>query len=240
MKVLALDTSGLVASVALADETGILCEYTTNYKKTHSVTVMPMIQEMCHMLQLDVKTIDLIAVSGGPGSFTGLRIGSSTAKGLAHVWQVPIASVSTLEVLANNISKTDCLICPMMDARRGQVYTAIYAYEGNKIVPLIDIMALEIEQVMAMLLGYNRDVIFLGDGYQPNLEKIKLLRGNLNYYIASPQNNIQRASSLAVLGLEYAKEGKLHTYMDHVPIYLRKPQAEREYEEKNNKPLEEE
>lgn len=238
MKVLALDTSGLVASVAFADESGILSEYTTNYKKTHSVTLMPMISEMCKLLDMDVKTIDCIAVSGGPGSFTGLRIGSSTAKGLAHVWNLPIVSVPTLEVLAHNISQTECLICPLMDARRGQVYTAVYAYDENQIIPLTEMMATEVPQIVEIIRAYGKKVIFLGDGFKPNAAKIHELMDDNSYYVAAPQNNIQRAASLAMIGLQYAKAGRLQSYLEHVPIYLRKSQAEREYEEKNNEPLE--
>lgn len=238
MKVLALDTSGLVASVALADENSILAEYMTNYKKTHSVTVMPMIQEICNSIELDLKTIDIIAVSGGPGSFTGLRIGSATAKGLAHVLNIPIASIPTLEVLANNISKTHCLICPMLDARREQVYTALYHYEGNQMVPLTEMMAIEVDELVKLILIYDQEIIFLGDGFKAYEKKISSLLGEHTWQVASPQNNLQRASSLAVLALEYAKQGKLQHYMEHAPIYLRKPQAEREYEEKHHQSLE--
>ncbi len=238
MKVLALDTSGLVASVAFADDNVILSEYTTNFKKTHSVTLMPMIQDMCRMLDMDVETIDCIGVSGGPGSFTGLRIGSATAKGLAHAWNIPIASVPTLEVLANNIDHTECLICPMLDARRGQVYSAIYEYKENEIVPLTEMMAIELPPLIALLRDFQKKVIFLGDGVKPNLEKIQELMEDASYIMAAPQNNIQRAATLATLALRYAKAGKVQTYLDHVPIYLRKSQAEREYEEKHNNPLE--
>lgn len=238
MKVLAIDTSGLVASVAFADENGILSEYTTNFKKTHSVTLMPMISEMCRLLDIDVKTIDYIAISGGPGSFTGLRIGSATAKGLAHVWKVPIVSVPTLEVLANNISPTDYLICPMMDARRGQVYTALYAYVDKQIAPLTEMMVIEVVHIIELIKKHGKKVIFLGDGFKPNEAKILELIGDTTYYVAAPQNNIQRAASLSTAAISYARAGKVQSYLEHVPIYLRKPQAEREYEEKNNKSIE--
>lgn len=239
MKVLAIETSGLTASVAIADNNQIICEYTTNYKKTHSVTLMPMIEEISKTIDLDINTIELIAVSGGPGSFTGLRIGSATAKGLAHVLNIPIASIPTLEALANNIDKTDLLICPMMDARRNQVYTALYCYEGNDIKPLTEMMAIDIDTILEKVFLYDKDVIFLGDGYNPNSKRIKELfmqkdeKFKKRFYVANPQNMLQRASTIAILGIKYAKENKLQSYMEHTPIYLRKPQAEREYEEKN-------
>ncbi|MBC7960636.1 MAG: tRNA (adenosine(37)-N6)-threonylcarbamoyltransferase complex dimerization subunit type 1 TsaB [Vallitaleaceae bacterium] len=233
MKVLALDTSGLVASVALANEQGILAEFTTNYKKTHSVTLMPMIEEMVKRVDLDLKTLDLIAVSAGPGSFTGLRIGSSTAKGLAHVLNLPIASISTLEGLASNISKTNCLICPMLDARRQQVYTAIYRYEGNIIIPITEEMACTATELMGLLGKYDEEVIFLGDGVAPNIKEIEQHLAPSKWSLASSGSTLQRASSIALLGLRAAAEGKLQTYMEHAPNYLRKSQAEREREEKN-------
>lgn len=233
MKVLAIETSGLVASVAVAEDNKIICEYTTNFKKTHSVTLMPMLEEISKAIDLDIKTIDIIAVSGGPGSFTGLRIGSATAKGLAHVLNIPIVSVPTLEALANNIDRTDLLICPLMDARRHQVYTALYEYVGDSIQPLTDMMATEIDNIIEKILSYNKEVIFLGDGFEPNEAKIIELLGGRKCYLASSKNSIQRASSVALLSIQYAREGKLQSFMEHTPIYLRRPQAEREYDEKN-------
>lgn len=239
MKVLAIETSGSTASVAIIDQNQVVCEYTTNFKKTHSVTLMPMIDEICKAVDLDVAEIELIAVSSGPGSFTGLRIGSATAKGLAHALNIPIASIPTLEGLANNIDRTDLLICPMMDARRNQVYTALYAYEGNEIKALTEMMCTEIDHLIEKIFLYDLDVLFLGDGYKPNEEKIKALfaqkksKIEKNYRIAKPQNMFQRASSIGLLGIKCVNRNQLQTYMEHVPIYLRKPQAEREYEEKN-------
>lgn len=238
MRILAIESSSLVASVAIADENGIIAEYTTNYKKTHSVTLMPMVSEILNITSIDLKTVDLIGVSKGPGSFTGLRIGSATVKGLAHALNLPIASVPTLEVLANNIDKTDALICPMMDARRQQVYTGLYSYEGNNIIPVTEMMATDIETIIKIIKSKQKDVIFLGDGIKPNKNEIEQLMGDSKYYFASPQNNFQRAASLAICALRYEKEGKLESYMEHVPIYLRKSQAEREYEEKYNKQIE--
>ena len=125
MKLLAIDSSGLVASVAVATEDALLAEYTINYKKTHSQTLLPMLAEIVRMVEADMSEIDAIAVAAGPGSFTGLRIGSATAKGLGLALDKPIVPVPTLEGLAYNLSGTDRLICPMMDARRNQVYTGL-------------------------------------------------------------------------------------------------------------------
>ena len=126
MKILALDSSGLVASVALTEEDALIAEYTIQYKKTHSQTLLPMLEEIRRMVELDMDTVDAVAVAAGPGSFTGLRIGSATAKGLAFAMEKPVIPVPTLEGLAWQMYGTDALVCPIMDARRSQVYTGLY------------------------------------------------------------------------------------------------------------------
>ena len=128
MKILAIDSSGLVASVAVTEDDSLIAEYTTNYKKTHSQTLLPMLDEVKKMIELDLSCIDAIAVSAGPGSFTGLRIGSATAKGLGLALDKPIISVPTVDALAMNVYGTDHIVCPLMDARRSQVYTGIYRF----------------------------------------------------------------------------------------------------------------
>ena len=124
MKILGMDSSGLVASVAIVEDDALVAEYTTNYKKTHSQTLLPMLEELRDMVELDMDTIDAIAIASGPGSFTGLRIGSATAKGLGLALGKPLVEVPTLEGLAWNLWGTDRLVCPLMDARRNQVYAA--------------------------------------------------------------------------------------------------------------------
>ena len=126
MKLLALDSSGLVASAAIVDDNITIAEYTVNYKKTHSQTLLPMLDEIKRMTELDLHTIDAIAIAAGPGSFTGLRIGAATAKGLGLALEIPIIPVPTVDSLAYNLYGSDKLICPLMDARRNQVYTGLY------------------------------------------------------------------------------------------------------------------
>ena len=128
MKILALDSSGLVASAAVVEDDITIAEYTINYKKTHSQTLLPMLDELRRMTELDLHTIDAIAVAAGPGSFTGLRIGSATAKGLGFALDIPIIPVPTVDALAYNLYGSDKLICPLMDARRNQVYTGLYTF----------------------------------------------------------------------------------------------------------------
>jgi len=129
MKILAIDSSGLVASIAILEDDNLIAEYTINYKKTHSQTLLPMLEQVKNMVELELDTLDVIAVAAGPGSFTGLRIGSATAKGLGLALKKPIVGIPTVDAMAYNLYGTDKLICPIMDARRGQVYTGIYKFE---------------------------------------------------------------------------------------------------------------
>lgn len=230
-KVLAIESSGIVASVAVAQENKIICEYTINDKKTHSQTLMPIIEDITNRIDLDLKELDLIAVSKGPGSFTGLRIGGATAKGLAHGLDLPIVGVSSLEALAYNISDTEKIICPVMDARRNQVYTTLYKYEDGLLLRLCEEKAVDILEVVEEAKEFNKDIIFIGDGFYPNKDRID--KSLTSYTIAPINNNIPRASTIAMLGIKYAKEGMVQHFMEYAPVYLRKSQAEREYESRN-------
>lgn len=242
MKVLALDSSGLVASVAIVEENGadqnLLAEYTVNYKKTHSQTLLPMLDEIVKMTELDLKTIDAVAVAAGPGSFTGLRIGSATAKGLGLALDKPLVEIPTVDGLAYNLYGTDRLICPIMDARRNQVYTGIYEFRGGSLQVLEAQMAVGIEVIAEKLRGMNREVIFLGDGvpvFRKRLEE-ELMAGAA-FSFAPAHLNKQRAGAVGALALQYLREGKTVSAAEHRPTYLRLSQAERERleQEKNRK-----
>ena len=241
MKVLGLDSSGLVASVAVVEEGNLLAEYTVNYKKTHSQTLLPMLDEIVRMTELDLQTIDAIAIAAGPGSFTGLRIGSATAKGLGLALDRPLVAVPTLDALAYNLYGTDRLICPLMDARRNQVYTGVYTFQNGLLTRVLEPAALDIREIAEKLCEMKRDVIFLGDGvpvYQRTLEEVLLtdlsLHGN-RYDFAPAHLNKQRAGAVAALALQYLKEGKTQTAAEHCPEYLRLSQAERERAEREGK-----
>lgn len=245
MKVLALDSSGLVASVALVEGTpkasSLLAEYTLNYKKTHSQTLLPMLDEIVRMTELDLKTVDAIAVASGPGSFTGLRIGSATAKGLGFALDRPLAAVPTLEALAYNLFGTDRLICPLMDARRNQVYTGIYEFEGECLKILHSPMAADIAEVADLLCGFGRDVIFLGDGvpvYKERLQELmadRMQSAGVQTLWAPAHLNKQRAGAVGARALWYLWEGNTQTAAEHTPEYLRLSQAERERAEQEKK-----
>lgn len=237
MKILGLDSSGLVASVAVVEDDGtnsnLLAEYTVNYKKTHSQTLLPMLDEIATMIELDLNTIDAIAVAGGPGSFTGLRIGSATAKGLGLALQKPLVHIPTVDALAYNLYGTEKLICPLMDARRNQVYTGIYEFWGEELTVVEPQMAVSIEEIAGKLCKYEREVIFLGDGV-PVFRQVlteKLMTG-MSFSFAPAHVNKQRAAAVAMLAVSYVRAGKTETAAEHRPDYLRLSQAERERLEK--------
>ena len=237
MKILAIDSSGLVASVALVEDDILRAEYIMNDKKTHSQTLLPMLEGLKEMIGLELDTVDAIAIAAGPGSFTGLRIGSATAKGLGLALDKPLVEVPTLEALAYNLYGTDKLVCPRMDARRRQVYTGLYEYkrqvEGYELCTLREQCVVEVARIVDDCNRLGREVIFLGDGvpvYEMQIrEKI-----DVPYSLAPAHVNRQRAGSVAALGAVYAARGQMVSAAQHQPIYLRKSQAEREREEAND------
>jgi tRNA threonylcarbamoyladenosine biosynthesis protein TsaB len=231
MKLLAIDSSGLVATVAIVTEETMLAEYTVNYKKTHSQTLLPMLNEIVKMVELDLSEIDAIAVAAGPGSFTGLRIGSATAKGLGLALNKPIISIPTLDGLAYNLYGTDKLICPMMDARRNQVYTGLYEFNGNEFHNIKKQSAMAVEDILDEVNSLGREVIFLGDGtavYQGIIEE----KTSVSYAFAPVHLNRQRAGAIGALGILYYEKNEIETAMQHEPVYLRLSQAERERAER--------
>ncbi len=231
MKILAIDSSGLVASAALFDDGILVAEYTVDYKKTHSQTLLPMVDEIVQMTQQELSEIDAVAVANGPGSFTGLRIGAATAKGLALALKKPVIGVPTVDALAYNLYGTERLICPLMDARRGQVYTGLYTFEGENLIVLREQEVALLDDVLQELNGRGEPVIFLGDGVAVHSEKIK--EGMCVPYSFAPAHLArQRAGAVAALAAIYYAEGKFTSAMEHVPVYLRLSQAERERAER--------
>lgn len=241
MKILALDSSGLVASVAIVEDGVMRAEYTINYKKTHSQTLLPMLDEIVQMTETELNTIDVIAVAGGPGSFTGLRIGSATAKGLGLALEKPLISVPTVQGLAYNYQGFTQIICPIMDARRGQVYTGVYRFDGNECITLQEQCAVAIEELMSILEGLLRadsglpnQVVFLGDGvcvHQMYIEEY-MRSSELEASFAPAHMNGQRAGAIAMCAARLYQAGKAETAAEHRPDYLRLSQAERERAER--------
>lgn len=232
MNILAIETSSLVASAAIVSDDILVAEYTMNYKKTHSQTLLPMIDEICKMTDYDINKIDYIAVSGGPGSFTGLRIGSATAKGLGLALKKPLVHVPTVEAMAYNFYDTDLLICPIMDARRSQTYTGVYRMDKGNIEILMDQSAISIDELIEKLAEFGEKVVFLGDGV-PVFKKVIDEKLQVPHFYAPSQCNRQRAAAVAEAAKKYIDKGVIETASEHRPDYLRLSQAEREAKEKN-------
>lgn len=241
MKLIALDSSGLVASVAILEDDNLLAEYTINYKKTHSQTLLPMLDEIAGMVELDLTDIDAIAVAKGPGSFTGLRIGSATAKGLGFALDKPIIEIPTVDGMAYQLYGTEHIICPLMDARRGQVYTGLYRFHDSDTGIVFETVlaqcAVSIEEIIEKCNENGKKVIFIGDGVPVYRDRIgELLR--ISHEFAPAFCNRQRAAAVGALAQEYYRAGNFVKAEEHVPDYLRLSQAERERREKEKQMLE--
>lgn len=226
MKILGLDSSGLVASVAIAEDDNLLGEYTVNYKKTHSQTLLPMLDEVVRMIELDLSTIDAIAIAGGPGSFTGLRIGSATAKGLGLALNKPVINIPTVDALAYNLMGHRDLVCPLMDARRNQTYTGLYRFD-DEMVTIKAQCAAGIDEIVGEINEIGQPVVFLGDGVPVFREYIKE-HIKVPFSFAAAHQNKQRAGTVAALGMKYFSAGTYESAAEHKPEYLRLSQAERE------------
>ena len=233
MKILAIDTSGIVVGVALIDENKVLAEININYKQNHSVTIMPLIDQLLKSVNMEINEIDYLACTCGPGSFTGLRIGAATVKGIAFALNKKIIPISTLESLAYNIFITDKYIIPIIDARSERVFTAIYKWENQKLINTYKETSTDIRTLLKYIKENNIEPLFLGDGATIYKQIIKDF--NENYIFAHIGHNMQKASSLASIALQYVKDEK---YIDHKSFeikYLRKSKAERELLEKESK-----
>lgn len=234
MRLLALDSSGLVASCAIVENDTTIAEYTSNHKKTHSQTLLPMLDEIKRMTELELGTLDAIAIAAGPGSFTGLRIGSATAKGLGLALNIPIIPVPTADALAYNLYGSSMLICPIMDARRNQVYTGLYDFVKGKekdspynLNTIEKQCAVDIAEIVGKINALDRETVFLGDGVAVYRDKIAELI-QVPYSFAPACCNRQRAACVASLGAVLYEQGIFETAADHAPEYLRLSQAERE------------
>lgn len=232
MKILGIDSSSLVASVAVVADDVLIAEYTVNFKKTHSQTLLPMLDEVAKMVELDLQSLDAIAVSGGPGSFTGLRIGTATAKGLGLALHKPLIHVPTLDAMAYNMWGCDQLLCPMMDARRNQVYTGLYRCRSRLNVVKAS-CAMDVQALIQELNDMGQPVVFLGDGVSVHRQQLETeLKVPCEFTPA--HNSRQRAAAVASLGGEYLKQGMTVSAAEFRPDYLKKSQAEREKETKEH------
>ena len=233
MKILAFDTSAKTASVAVCDGGNILGVSNIDNGLTQSELVLPMAEALLSQLKMSFADVELYAVTVGPGSFTGVRIGVSTVKGLAFGRDIPCAPVSTLEALAENAAGLTGLIVPCMDARRGQFYTATFAATGEGISRMTPDRAISAEELAEELRSYEGDIYITGDGYDVAHKLLTSLGVKLaaTPYLLRSQN----AVSIARVAEKMYTQGLYVSERELAPTYLRLPQAERERLERENK-----
>lgn len=238
MLVLGIETATLVAGVALYGKDKVISEHFINNRKTHSQNLMPMVKEVLEEGGITPKDLDGIAVSMGPGSFTGLRIGMATAKTLGQVLNKPVIGVPTLDALANNLFGVSGIICPILDAKKNQVYSAFYQMEEGKLGLQTEYMAIGVEEVCAKIrtqVSLNGGkVTFLGDGVPVFKELILQELGDVAQF-ANDINSLPRGASIAQLGHAYLAQGKTDSYISLQPLYIRQSEAELNWEKKNQK-----
>ncbi len=233
MKILAVECSATPASVAILEDDKLIASAYTNVKLTHSQTLMPMIEGALSSSKTDINEINGFAISSGPGSFTGIRIGISAVKGLAAVKKTPCVAVSTLFAMAQNYSDTDCIICTVMDARCNQLYNAIFDIKNGSITRLCEDRALMcdelLEEIKSISQSTDKCVIIIGDGADIFYKAAKDIK---NVKKAHPIRQYQNAVGVGYASLDDFKNGETLSPNDLLPFYLRLPQAERELKAK--------
>ena len=231
MNILSLDSTAIASTVAICNDERLLAQFTLNNGNTHSETLLPMIEHSLSLLKMTVDDIDLFACSAGPGSFTGVRIGVSTVKGLAFAKDKPCVGVSSLEALAYNLAGIDGLICPVMNARRSQLYNALFICKDGRLTRVCEDRLIPVGELEEELLGYTDMPIYLcGDGYE--IAKDAFSRVST---CKTPAMQIhQSAYSVALCALEEARKGTVGGDIELSPVYLRASQAERERLERLN------
>ena len=226
MLILALDSTALVGSVALCEDEHLLGEFTVNTGHTHSETLLPMVEAVLKTCGKTVHDIDLFACTAGPGSFTGVRIGASTVKGLAYGKDKPCLGVSTLEALAYNAQAFDGILCPAMNARRQQVYNALFSSDGKTVTRLCDDRALAITQLGEELAACDRPIYLVGDGAELVYDALADTPGQR--LILLPERWVNQSGyAVAQVALAAYRNGVRGTDAQLAPVYLRPSQAER-------------
>ena len=224
MKILALDSTADVGTVAICEDEKLIAQITVNTGNTHSETLLPSVEAVLNLAGISINDIDLFACSTGPGSFTGVRIGVATIKGLAYGKNKPCASISTLDALARNLSGFDGIICPVMNARRSQVYNALFECRRGEIKRLCPDRAISIEELDGELSQIDDKIYLCGDGYSITKSALKKVAiENVPYRL-----RLANAYSVAMCAIDNYERGEILTDSTLVPIYLRPSQAERE------------
>ena len=228
MKILGIDTSTKIATIAVIDEEKVLGEYTLNQEMSHSENLIPMIKELLNNLYIKIEDIDLYGVAIGPGSFTGLRIGVAAVKSLAHLFNKPIVGVSTLQGMAYNLPHNKVVI-PMIDARRDRVYTGVYSWENGILNTIKADDVLEMEVLLDELKDYDT-IAVNGDG--AILYKDRLINNLKDIKFSTKGQNICKATSICELALLKYNNGEVDDFYTLAPEYLRETQAQRELNER--------
>lgn len=225
MLVLGIDSSSNAATAAVVRDGEVLCEYTQNQKKTHSVKMLPMVEAMLSDLELSVSDIDVFACGIGPGSFTGVRIGGATVRGFADTLSKSCVAVTSLEALYDNVKHFDGTVISLVFARENECYTAIYEQGTEIVAPCV----MTIDAIISYAKG--KKCLFVGDGAVANREALSAVEGAV---VADSRHNIISAGAIALIGYHRALSGDVGTSSVIAPLYLRKSQAEREYDAKHN------
>lgn len=227
MKILSVDCSTKCASCCVLDDETVLGEVSFNYKKSHSIILMPMIDYLLKNLDLSIDSLDGFVISKGPGSFTGLRIGAATIKGLSQGTGKPFVSVSSLNSLAYNMAYCSGIVCPIINALRDNVYCGIYKFDREKLQMIKEDSIISIDELIEFLSLESQPICFVGDAVP--LFKEKLSNKLENVVFAPAHLNFTNASSLGLLGMSLLNNGITDDVYTFSPEYLRIPQAEREY-----------
>lgn len=233
MLIFGIDTCCNAATAALLEDDRLVAQTVINSGKTHSQKMMPQIAEMFRQAEKEADEVDCFAAAVGPGSFTGVRIGVATVKAMAQAVKKPCAAVSTLHGLANNLAVFDGVICPILDARREQVYNALFR-GGRTLVRLCEDRALGVEELLAELKEEALPILFCGDGVPVFRERIEAVLGDKAMF-APVMQSMNLGASVAELGYAAALAGETIPYGELVPRYVRLSQAERERQEKENR-----
>lgn len=235
MSILAIDTSTQVSSVAVVSDGKLAAELTMQAKLTHSETLLPHIEEVLGMANQKKEELEGIAVSLGPGSFTGLRIGLATAKAMAYALQLPIVGVPTLRALAWHFPMEGFQLLPMIDAQKGNVYVERYMWEHGKLLRKTEVQVLPVEEVIRRTEELPGTVVLMGDVISKRIEGKQTLP--MHVVLAPLHLRMPRAANVALCGLELLKEGKTGNVMDMEPVYIRRSEAEVLWEKRHGKAI---
>ena len=224
MSILAIDTATQVSSVAVLKEGRLLAELTMQGKLTHSETLLPHIEQVLKMAAVAKEELTGIAVSNGPGSFTGLRIGLAAAKAMSYVLGIPLVGVSTLQALAYQLPAPGVRVMCLLDAQKGNAYVESYRWENNSLQVVDSVQVAKITDIVAACANMNEQVILLGDAVQKKVAGKLELPANVS--VAPPHIVMPRAACVAMLGQAKLMAGETDNVMDLEPVYIRRSEAE--------------